>query len=182
MGHTVTKKGEVWVMQKVFIEVQTNENISVEDVNKALFDISEQKDLEPLFAPLIGGAHIDDWYEENGKFVFVKETTTQVEGSFYIGGHIGPFDPPDSYAPEYELLESNCVAYKGEEMENKAEFKAQILTALNKKFNGAIVDVDFYGEDIDEKIYKDLDEGDVYYKDKYGNSRTWFRDWTEEDD
>lgn len=166
-------KGHVWVDQKIYFEFQTNDSISPEQFVQKLESLKSEE-IDGLFAAALESI-IQDYGVKDDKFFVVIETLTNVAATYY-SGHIGPFDPPDSYAPDYDILEGNSIPCKGEEIPNKKEIKTKILQEMDKKFNGVVEDLDFYGEDITEQIYEKMNQGEVYDD----NYKSWREMWYEE--
>lgn len=166
-------KGHVWVDQKIYFEFQTNDSISPEQFVQKLESLKSEE-IDGLFAAALESI-IQDYGVKDNKFFVVIETLTNVAATYY-SGHIGPFDPPDSYAPDYDILEGNSMPCKGEEIPNKKEIKAKILQEMNQKFNGVVEDLDFYGEDITEQIYEKMGKLEVYTD----NFKSWSDIWDEE--
>lgn len=165
-------KGHVWIDQKIYFEFQTKDSTSPEQFVEKLQSLKSEE-IDGLFAAALE-SFIQDYGVEDDKFFVVIETMTNVEATYY-SGPIGYFDPPDSYAPDYDILEGNSIPGKGEEIPNKKEIKTKILQEMDKKFNGVVEDLDFYGEDITEQIYEKMNQGEVY-DDKY---KSWSEMWYE---
>ena len=166
-------KGHVWIDQKIYFEFQTQDSTSPEQFVEKLQSLKSEE-IDGLFAVALE-SFIQDYGIEDDKFFVVIETMTNVEATYY-SGHIGYFDPPDSYAPDYDILGGNSIPDKGEEIPNKKEIKTKILKEMNKKFNGVVKDLDFYGEDITEQIYEKMNQGEVYDD----NYKSWREMWYEE--